>query len=212
MRALRERIVGPRIMSSLPRLLLRVTLPLYLLDQVTKWYIVMNFPPPEPGQFASHQVYPVIDGFFNIVRVHNQGAAFGMGNGTAWAPYVLFLIAILALGVLGYFWKRGAFNSLLLQLAAGLLAAGILGNLTDRIFQGFFLPAYQEEGFFTRLAHGYVVDFLDFILPWYGHWPSFNVADSCICVAAFFLILSTFRSEAESKRKVKERKAEAKAS
>ena len=104
-------------------------------------------------------------------------------------------------------WKKGAFDTVLLRFAGGLLAAGILGNLTDRVLQGFFLPAYREEGFFTRLSHGYVVDFLDFKIGLYGklfpatggHWPSFNVADSCICVAAFFLILSTFRSEAQSK-------------
>ena len=95
----------------------------------------------------------------------------------------------------------GAFNSLLLRLSAGLLAAGILGNLTDRVFQGFVLSNYEGESFLARLARGYVVDFLDFILPWYGHWPSFNVADSCICVAAVFLVLSTFRSETESKDK-----------
>ncbi len=195
-------------MTNLPRLLLTVTLPLYVLDQVTKWIIVLNFEPPLAGQTASQEWYPVIDGFFNIVRVHNQGAAFGLGNGTVWAPVVFFAIAVLALGFLGFFWRRGAFSNLLLRLAAGLLTAGIFGNLTDRILQGFFLPAYQSESFLTRLSHGYVVDFLDFVLPAYGHWPSFNVADSCICAAAFFLILSTFRSEKESKRR-KEDEAEA---
>jgi signal peptidase II len=149
----------------------------------------------------------VVEDFFTIVRVHNQGAAFGLGNGTPWAPVVFFVIALVALGALHHFWKRGAFDTLLLRLAAGLLTAGILGNLSDRILQGFVLPAYREEGFLSRLSQGYVVDFLDFQIGLYGklvpdsegHWPSFNVADSCICVAAFFLILSTFRSEAASK-------------
>ncbi|MFM1560179.1 MAG: signal peptidase II [Roseibacillus sp.] len=205
-------------MRTLPRLLLILTLPLYVLDQVTKWLIVLRFDPPLPGHTASQEVYPVIDGFFNIVRVHNQGAAFGLGNGTAWAPLVFFGIALIALGTLGYFWKRGAFSSLLLRLSAGLLTAGILGNLTDRVVQGFYLPLYQEDSVLTRLSHGYVVDFLDFKLALYGklfpdsggHWPSFNVADSCICVAAFFLILSTFRGEGESKEK-KKGEAQAKA-
>jgi signal peptidase II len=196
-------------MTSFRRLLLTVSLPLYVLDQVTKWLIVLNFDPPLPGRTASEEQVTVIEGFFNIVRVHNQGAAFGLGNGTPWAPVVFFVVALVALGTIGYFWRRGAFHTLLLRLTAGLLAAGIFGNLTDRVLQGFFLPAYREEGFLTRLSNGYVVDFLDFILPFYGrlfpqtggHWPSFNVADSCICVAAFFLILSTFRSEKESKAK-----------
>lgn len=190
-------------MTSLGRLLLTVTLPLYVIDQVTKWLIVLNFEPPPPGRTASDDQVVVIDGVFNIVRVHNQGAAFGMGNGTAWAPLVFFGVAVVALATLGYFWRRGAFHTLLLRLSAGLLAAGILGNLTDRILQGFFLPAFREADFLTRLSRGYVVDFLDFVIPFYGklfpqtggHWPSFNIADSCICVAAFFLIISSFRPE-----------------
>ena len=194
-------------MKTLPSLLLKLVLPLYLLDQVTKWLVVIWFAPPEPGFHASREFHVVVDDFFNIVRVHNQGAAFGLGNGTAWAPFVFFVIAVIALSALTYFWKKGAFDTVLLRFAGGLLAAGILGNLTDRVLQGFFLPAYREEGFFTRLSHGYVVDFLDFKIGLYGklfpatggHWPSFNVADSCICVAAFLLILSTFRSEAQSK-------------
>jgi signal peptidase II len=55
-----------------------------------------------------------------------------------------------------------------------LLIAGIIGNITDRL----------------RLGH--VVDFLDFQLAGY-HWPSFNVADSCICVAAGLFLLSSFQ-------------------
>ncbi len=190
-------------MKSLPRLLLLLVLPLYLLDQITKWMVVLNFEAPVAGSNFSSDRVVVVEDFFTIVRVHNQGAAFGMGNGTPWAPIVFFVIALIALGALVLFWRRGAFETLLLRLAAGLLAAGILGNLTDRVLQGFFLPAYREESFLARLSEGYVVDFLDFKIGLYGklfpssggHWPSFNVADSCICVAAFLLILSSFRSE-----------------
>ncbi len=190
-------------MKSLPRLLLLLVLPLYLLDQITKWMVVLNFEAPAAGSNFSSDRVVVVEDFFTIVRVHNQGAAFGMGNGTPWAPIVFFVIALIALGALVLFWRRGAFETLLLRLAAGLLAAGILGNLTDRVLQGFFLPAYREESFLARLSEGYVVDFLDFKIGLYGklfpssggHWPSFNVADSCICVAAFLLILSSFRSE-----------------
>jgi signal peptidase II len=70
--------------------------------------------------------------------------------------------------------RRGCFLDAPSRLGAALLASGIVGNLTD------------------RLLHGYVVDFLDVILPWYGHWPAFNVADSCICVAAFLFLISGF--------------------
>ena len=202
-------------MKTLPRLLLLLVLPLYLLDQITKWLVVLNFEAPAAGfNFSSDRVV-VVEDFFTIVRVHNQGAAFGMGNGTPWAPIVFFVIALIALGALLLFWRRGAFETLLLRLAGGLLAAGILGNLTDRVLQGFFLPAYREEGFLARLGEGYVVDFLDFKIGLYGklfpssggHWPSFNVADSCICVAAFLLILSSFRSETGAGKEQEEAEA-----
>jgi signal peptidase II len=62
------------------------------------------------------------------------------------------------------------------KLSFALLAAGILGNLID------------------RLVKGSVVDFLHFYIREYA-WPSFNVADSCICVAAGLLILSSFRKQ-----------------
>ena len=74
---------------SVMRLLLAVSLPLYVLDQVTKWLIVLNF---ERGE-----VRPQIEGFFNLVRVHNQGVAFGFGNGTLWAPIVFLCISSVAL-------------------------------------------------------------------------------------------------------------------
>jgi signal peptidase II len=60
-----------------------------------------------------------------------------------------------------------------------LLLAGIIGNVTDRL----------------RLGH--VTDFLDFQFGSY-HWPAFNVADSCICVAAALFLLSGFTSQDKS--------------
>jgi signal peptidase II len=178
------------------KLLLLVTLPLFVLDQITKWLIVLNFPEPPVGFNGSGKVIPVIEGFFNIVRVHNQGVAFGFGNGTLWAPIVFLCFSTCALVGILWFWRRGGLEGKALNVAAALLVSGICGNVTDRLFQGFFLDAYAGEGFLTRLSKGYVVDFLDFTIPLVDYrWPSFNVADSCICIAAFLLILSSFRSE-----------------
>lgn len=184
---------------SIKRFLLGVTLPLYVLDQITKWAVVMNFPEPLPGYSGSSKAVPVIDGFFNLVRVHNQGVAFGFGNGTVWAPIVFLCFSTCALIGILWFWHRGGFQGRLLNLAAALLVTGICGNVTDRLLQGFFLEAYQGEGFLTRLSKGYVVDFLDFTIPLVNYrWPSFNVADSCICIAAVLLVLSSFRGDGSS--------------
>jgi signal peptidase II len=145
------------------RLWLTIALPAFLFDQLTKWLVLRNI--------STDEMIPVIPGFFNLVQVHNTGAAFGMlkdGN--------LFFIGLssLALIVLVALTLRGVFVDRYSKVAAALLAGGVAGNLTD------------------RFLHGHVIDFLDFILPWYGHWPSFNVADSCICVAAGLFILSSF--------------------
>ena len=185
---------------TLPKLLLFLTLPLYLLDQATKFWTVAKFPPPwSPDAFQM----PVIENFFHLVRVHNQGVAFGFGNGTAWAPVVFLVVPLLALTMIRIFWKKGVFNHPFSQVAVALLLCGILGNLTDRLVQGFLLPDFTDAGLWTRLSKGYVVDFIELKLPYYqllvpssgGWWPAFNVADSCICIAAFLLFIGGIRDE-----------------
>ena len=112
----------------------------------------------------------VIPGFFNLAYVENRGCAWGMFQGRVW-PLAAFGIVALTLLV----WKRrsvfGAGRCG--AVAEVLLYAGIIGNLIDRIFRG------------------YVIDMFDFY--WAdAHFPCFNVADSCICIAAGLLILCSF--------------------
>jgi len=145
------------------RLVLFLTLPLYVLDQITKFLVLANIP--------THVTIEVIPGFFNLVQVHNTGAAFGMMKDNNWFFIGLASVAIVAVAVMA---RRGCFLDAPSRIGAALLASGIVGNLTD------------------RLLHGYVVDFLDVILPWYGHWPAFNVADSAICGAAALFLISGF--------------------
>ena len=145
------------------KLLLFITLPLYLVDQVTKW-LVLRF-------ISTDEFVPVISGFFYLVQVHNTGAAFGMLKNNNLFFMVLASVALILVGFLA---RRGAFADGPSRVGAALLVSGVLGNLTDRIL------------------HGYVVDFLDVILPWYGHWPAFNVADSAICGAAALFLISGF--------------------
>jgi len=196
---------------NLKKLLLYLTLPLYILDQVSKWWIVLQFPEEPLGQYG--RVIELAP-WFEIIRVHNQGVAFGMGNGTSWAPIVFFFIPMLALVMLRVFWKKGVFNNRPAIVALSLLLAGIFGNFTDRLLQGFQLEAYKQESFWTRLSEGYVVDFISIKLPGYqmlspssgGWWPTFNVADSCVCVAACLLFLSGILEEKKQKRMRNEEK------
>lgn len=162
------------------RYILILSAPLLALDQWTKWWIVQRF--PEYG--SPENLIEVIPGFFSLVRVHNTGMAFGLLNGYEHANWIFGAVGLAAVFVIAKLWSKGAFPDKIAKTAAALLVSGILGNLTDRV-----LP-----------RRGYVVDFLDFKLPFYewidksGHFPSFNIADSCITVAAALLLISSFRS------------------
>lgn len=189
---------------TLAKLILVLTLPLYILDQATKFWTVLNMEPSE----SIHDGFRLVEGWFHWVRIHNQGVAFGMGNGTSWAPVVFLLVPIIALVLIRLFWVKGFFDSLMSRISVALLLCGIFGNLTDRLIQGFLLEAYRAESLWTRLSEGYVVDFVAVRLPLYdkivprsgGWWPAFNVADSCICVAAALLFISGLREEQRNKK------------
>ena len=193
-------------MTFFTKLLLFVTLPLYVLDQITKFWTVEKLPPP-----WSHDAHSltVIEDVFHWVRVHNQGVAFGFGNGSTWAPIVFLIVPIIALTLIRIFWKKGVFNNLASQVAIALLLCGIFGNLTDRLVQGFLLEEFKTGSFWQRLSQGYVVDFVAVKLPLYdkivpssgGWWPAFNVADSCIFIAAFTLFFAGMREESKNKKK-----------
>jgi len=152
------------------KLLLFLSLPLYALDQLTKWLVVQHI---EQGYDNRVSVIP---GFFDLVYLVNTGAAFSVFSNNN-----IFFIAlsVCVLAALAFFYKRGAFNGKLLNIGFSLLIAGILGNLTDRIL------------------HQHVIDFLlfDLHVRFADPWPAFNVADSCICVAACLFIITSFRDD-----------------
>jgi len=170
------------------KLLAFVSLPLYLLDQVSKQYIVEHY------ELNAHET-TVIPGFFWIHHTANTGVAFGMFNGSEYANYVFGAISIAAAVLITMFWRKGAFPGPFSRTAAALLYAGIAGNLTDRLWLKLPSPSpgQVELGghFADRFLKGYVVDFLKFDLK-FMMWPSFNVADSCVVVAAVLLAASSF--------------------
>ena len=111
----------------------------------------------------------IVDGFLRLVHSENRGGVFGLAQGS-WLWLILAVGA--AIFVLWFAHKketRGAWT----QFALGLVLAGAVGNVYDRI------------------AFGYVRDFID--VYWRTHhWPAFNVADSGICVGAFMLAIYAF--------------------
>ncbi|RKY04637.1 MAG: signal peptidase II [Planctomycetota bacterium] len=123
----------------------------------------------EPGE-----VLPVIDGFFQLVRAENNGAAFGLFAGKA---YFLTTISAVAMLVIFGVFLFGGNKQKLVNIALGLFAAGVCGNLYDRAFNG-----------------GLVRDFIDVYYRDY-HWHTFNVADALLCIGVGLLIISSFSTE-----------------
>jgi signal peptidase II len=114
----------------------------------------------------------VIPGFFDLARVHNTGAAFGLLNAVDF-PFktaVLALVAGVALIGLATYGATLPADQRLARAGLTLIVGGAAGNLID------------------RLTSGFVVDFVD--LYWRGwHFWAFNVADAAITVGVALMIL-----------------------
>lgn len=143
-----------------------------LLDQLSKQLV--------RAHLSYGDSIPVIDGFFNLVYVRNDGAAWNLLSGHG---LILISISALVLLLLLVFRKRFLDDTLFHRILLGLMVGGIVGNLIDRI------------------RFGWVTDFLDFQFGSY-HYPSFNVADSAICIAVVFYIITNFRKEQLEKKQV----------
>ena len=135
----------------------------FMIDQTTKAWAVRRL------HFGGDK--EVVPNFLNFIYAQNTGVAFSFldDHGDA-GRYGLSVVAgVAAILVLYYFWRVPRFHDRLLG-ALGLLLAGIVGNLTD------------------RLRLGFVVDFIDVQFgSW--HYPTFNIADMAICIGAGLLIL-----------------------
>jgi signal peptidase II len=137
-------------------------------DQFTKIMIVgwMNLGDSTP-----------ITSYFNIVRVHNTGAAFSMlANAGGWQRWFFIGLGAVATGFISYLLVKHGTEKLF-AFALACIMGGAIGNVIDRIW------------------HGYVVDFLQFrfgfLEPVFrgGYFPSFNIADMAISCGAMCLIL-----------------------
>lgn len=128
----------------------------------------------------------IIDGVLQLVRVLNDGAAFGL-----FSEHLYWLIAasvVVLIVIFAVFLFSGT-KQTLVHVALGLFAAGICGNLYDRIFND-----------------GLVRDFID-VTIWPGrHWPAFNIADSTLCVGIGLLIISSLFTEQSSRKRAQQHK------
>jgi signal peptidase II len=135
------------------------------LDQLTKLAIANTL------QLGQHII---VTSWFNIVRVHNSGAAFSfLADAGGWQRWFFVGLGFVAVAYLGFLMAKHA-SQTWFAFAATLIIAGAIGNTID------------------RLAWGVVIDFIDWhVSGW--HWPAFNLADSYITVGAVLFILDELR-------------------
>ena len=139
-----------------------------LADQFTKVLVIGSYQLGDSLQATS---------FFNLVRVHNRGAAFSfLAGATGWQRWFFTIVGVLAAVVILWLLKSHA-GQKLFAFALACILGGALGNVLD------------------RLLYGYVVDFLQFHWRWLapvfpgGYFPAFNLADSAITLGVACLIL-----------------------
>jgi len=134
-----------------------------VLDQFTKWLAFDALWNPPRGL--------VVTGFFWLSPVENRGVSFGIFQADSafgrWAIIIFALAISVGLGV--WLWRTERWW---LASALGLVIGGAIGNVIDRIRQG------------------WVIDFIDLHVSGY-HWPAFNVADSVISVGIAMLVLDS---------------------
>jgi len=157
---------------------LGIALVILLADQFTKVLIIGSF---ELGDSQT------VTSFFNLVRVHNSGAAFSfLSSASGWQRWLFTGIGVGAAGFIVWL-LRSHPSQRLFCFALALVLGGAIGNVIDRVLWG------------------YVIDFLDFHWDWLaplfyqGHFPAFNVADSAISVGTVCLILDELLRVRQSK-------------
>jgi signal peptidase II len=143
------------------------------LDQLTKQIVLRAL-----GSTEEVDLFP---GFFKLVHWQNRGAAWSLFSGMDGSSHVLAAVSVVAFAALVYFRRHFGSDTVVGQVALGLVMGGILGNLCDRIF----------------IHH--VVDFLRFYLFTRSHqeigFPAFNVADSAICVGVGLMFIQAWIAE-----------------
>jgi signal peptidase II len=144
-----------------------IALLILAIDHITKLIARTNL--------GDGRVVDVIPGYLRFSFVRNTGVAFGIFDSvqSAWKPYILAAMAIIALTVIVFYGSRVPRGRTLMQLALAITMGGILGNFIDRLFRG------------------YVIDFIEFHIHESFYWPNFNVADSSITIGIALLLIDT---------------------
>ena len=148
-----------------------LTIIIFLIDQLTKWAIHSNM--------NLYQSIPVIENFFYLTYVTNDGMAFGLS--LPGGQIVLSGLSIIMTIVLGYLFWLERNGHILIKLALSLIIAGAIGNLFDRV------------------SYGEVVDFIHIKLGSFWEWYIFNIADTSVSIGMILFLIHSFYFQDESK-------------
>ncbi|MGB0369744.1 MAG: signal peptidase II [Opitutales bacterium] len=171
-------------MLSKYKLVIGLGLGILVADQITKAWVRQTI--PFESYIGPHSI-EIIPDYFYFVHVGNWGAAWGQFEGFGWLFSILAVAAIFAIG---FFRKQLELHRTWIQFIFGLITGGIVGNLIDRVWQGF------------------VTDFILNIIPFINyHWPVYNIADSAIVVGVILYMIESVRTDfLERKKKAQDSK------
>lgn len=133
------------------------------LDQASKEWVRMTIP--------KHEWYapiPALDPYFVFEHVDNYGAAFGILQGGG--NFFIIVAAVVTVGILFYA-TRLPKDQWVVRVLLGMMLGGALGNVVDRINQGF------------------VTDYVKMGIPGLYYWPNYNIADSAIVIGVILLAI-----------------------
>ena len=144
---------------------------LVLADQVSKAIVVRTM--------SLYESVPIIQNFFHFTYITNDGMAFGINF--PFGYFIFTTVSILLTAFLFWYLWSVRNHSIIIRLGIGLIIAGAIGNLIDRIFLG------------------EVIDFLDFMIGDF-HWYVFNLADSYVTVGMGLVLFDSIVLEKKRER------------
>ena len=144
---------------------------LVLADQVSKMIVVRTM--------SLYESVPIIQNFFHFTYITNDGMAFGINFPFGYLIFTTISILLTAF-LFWYLWSVRN-HSIIIRLGIGLIIAGAIGNLIDRILLG------------------EVIDFLDFMIGDF-HWYVFNLADSYVTVGMGLVLFDSIVLEKKRER------------
>ena len=146
--------------------LLGIIFAIIAFDQWSKWLI--------KSSFSLYQSQPVIEDFFYLTYITNEGMAFGLT--LPGGKHVLLILTILLTGFIGgYLWNERNGHPFI-KYGLALIFSGAIGNLID------------------RMIYGKVVDFIDIMIGDFN-WYIFNVADTSVTVGMCLFVLHSIYVE-----------------